>query len=101
MSNPQIIELPDRQGLNVHPGEVLLKFHESGSYLFALGTEKFAKHPAGFACPNCGNPVRWLLSKKGALVFSCHCLVAVFRRQDHDFIVDIRLWINWIAEAWT
>jgi hypothetical protein len=101
MSKPHIIELPDRQGIGLRPGEVILRFHESGHYLVPLGAEDMEKHPAGFACPNCGTHVLWLLTKKGSSVYSCHCLAAVFCQPDHLFTVDCRLWIQWIAEAWT
>jgi hypothetical protein len=101
MSKPHIIELPDRQGVGVRPGEVILRFHQSGHYLFPFGTENVQQHPGDFACPNCGAHVQWLLTKKGSSVFSCHCLVAVFYQPDSAFTVDCRLWINWIAEAWT
>src|SRR5262249_46931152 len=93
--------LPDRQGISLRPGEVILRFHQSGQYLFPLGTENTQQHRAAFACPNCGTQVLWLSTKKGSSVFSCHCLVAVFRQPDNLFVVDWRIWINWIAEAWT
>jgi hypothetical protein len=101
MSKPYIIELPDRQGIGVRAGEVLLQFHQYGQYLFPLGTENLERKPAGFACPNCGTQVLWLLTEKGSSVFSCHCLVAVFCQPDPLFVVDCGQWINWIAEAWT
>src|SRR6516225_515604 len=102
MSKPYIIELPDRQGIGVRAGEVLLQFHQYGQYLFPLGTENLERKPAGFACPNCGTQVLWLLTEKGSTVFSCHCLIAVCGSELRDpALVNIGVWIKWITEAWS
>ena len=101
MTDPLMIELPDRQGVGVRPGEVLLRFHQSGHYLFPFGNKNAQQHPANFVCPNCGTHVLWLSTKKGSSVFSCHCLVAVCGSELTDpVLVNIDAWIQWIVEAW-
>jgi hypothetical protein len=99
---PQIIQLPDKQGIVTSPGEVIFRSHNSGRYLFPLGAESVQLHRAGFSCPNCGTQVLWLLTEKGSTVFSCHCLIAVCGSELRDpALVNIGVWIKWITEAWS
>jgi hypothetical protein len=100
MSNPQIIELPDRQGITPLPGQVILRFHQSGRHLFPLGIKKAALSPAGFSCPNCGALVQRVITKGGSTVLTCHCLIALLHKENQHFDLGWPLWIQWIAEAW-
>jgi len=75
MSKPQIIELPDRQGISVIAGQVILQQHPYRLYLWPFGTKE--TFLADFGCPHCGVPVRWIMTKSRTTIFSCHCLIAV------------------------
>jgi hypothetical protein len=66
MSEPHIIELPDRQGVIPSPDAAIMRFHDSGQYLFPFGTTETWQ--ADFGCPNCGHPVRWVMIRNHTAV---------------------------------
>jgi hypothetical protein len=98
---PQIIELPDKQGMVTSPGEVIFRLHNSGRHLFPLGTKKAARSPAGFSCPNCGADIQRVMTKGGSTVLTCHCLIALLHKENQDFDLGWPIWIQWIAQAWS
>jgi hypothetical protein len=96
MSKPLIIELPNAQGIIALPGQVLYRLHDSGQYLFPFGTKK--SQPANFDCPKCRQRVRWLQTKSGSAVLSCHCFVAVCGRPSGTVTISEHLWFQWITD---
>jgi hypothetical protein len=97
MSKPPIIELPNCQGIAALPGQVTFRVHDSGQYLFPIGRKK--SDPANFDCPKWRQPVRWLQTKAGSAVLSCHCFVAVCGRPNGTVLITEHLWFQWIADA--
>jgi hypothetical protein len=95
VSKPLIIELPNCQGIEPLAGEVIFRVHDSGQYLFPIGTRHSSS--ANFNCPNCGMPVRWLTNKQAA-VFSCHCFIAVCGQPKHTVFIGKHLWAAWIED---